>query len=171
MNEIKKSVYIKHKKWHFIVYESFSKAFSCYFIYAKEGKACQAAQEMRKMCGGKSGVDIEQRRESLQLVAEGVERAKAFFSLADEVFVVFEMTEAKRIVDVQNGDAVLLERLSPEHVFVAVVLKALVERMVDENLSTGEEVAGVEIVIGMLATLGRCVVKFVGYFIAVAQVM
>ena len=169
MNEIKKSVYIKHKKWHFIVYESFSDAFSCNFISVKEGKARQVAQEMRKMCGRKSGVDIEQRRESLQLVTEGVERTKAFFGLADEVFVVFEMTEAERIVDVQNGDAVLLERLSPEHVFVAVVLKALVERMVDDDVATDYEVAGVEMLVGLLASLLRIVFRLACPLIAIAE--
>ena len=69
-----------------------------------------------------------------------------------------------------NVDVMFAQHLSPEHVFVAVVAETLIEGMVDEYAAVDEEVAGVEIVIGMGGTLLGTVIESVCLFVTVAEI-
>jgi len=97
----------------------------------------------------------EQAGIALELVTEQEQGSQTFLGLADKGVVGLETLEAQGVVDVVDGNGMLLKLFAEKDVLIAVVPETLVERMSEHQLAGNEEIGGVEVVIGRLpATLG-----------------
>ena len=102
--------------------------------------------------GNKTGI-------ASQFIAELMEGAQALFGLADKVGVALEGTKSHRVVDMGDGDMVGTQLLAKEHIFVSIVTETLIEGVGEHEVTTDEEVGGVEVTIGiLLAYLHRVLV-------------
>ena len=105
-----------------------------------------------------------------QFMAELTEGAQAFFSLGHEVGVGFKGAEAQRVVDVGDGNAVSAQLLAEEHVLIAIVAEALVEGVGEHQVTTDEEIGGVEVLIRMQSSLLCGMLMLSSLLIAIAEI-
>jgi hypothetical protein len=112
----------------------------------------------------------EQLRIALQFGSKLMEGAQPLFGLADEMGIVLVDEEAGRVVYMTDIESGLLQLLTEEHVFIAVVTEPLVEGMVDDDVATDYEVAGVEMLEWTFPAFLRPVLGFTGFLIAIAQI-
>lgn len=97
-----------------------------------------------------------------QIVAELEEGAQTFFGLTYKVGIALEMAEAHRVVDMGDGNMVAVEGLAQHDIFVAIMAEPLVERMVEHDIATDEEIGRVEMLIGRLLAQGGGVLRGFG---------
>ena len=112
----------------------------------------------------------EQLRIALQFGSKLMEGAQPLFGLADEMGIVLVDEEAGRVVYMTDIESGLLQLLTEEHVFIAVVTEPLVEGMVDDDVAADNEVAGVEMLEWTFPAFIRPVLRFAGLLIAIAQI-
>ena len=120
---------------------------------------------------GQSVEVVEQSRIAFKLAAKLIECAQSFFGFVEKMAVVFKMLEAERIGYVMYGDAMLLQLLAEEHILVAVVAEAEVERVGEYEVALHQEIGCVEVVVGMLLSLLWCVAGSKVSLVLIAQVV
>ena len=68
-----------------------------------------------------------------------------------------------------DGNMVAVQRFAKKHILVAVTANALVERMLENDVATNEQVGCVQMLVGSLLALVGCVAWLLGFLVAVAQ--
>jgi hypothetical protein len=94
--------------------------------------------------------EIEQTRIATQFLSELVECTKSFLRLADKGLVGFVNLETQWVVDMLNGNAILLQTLAQQHVLIAIVTKTLVEEMGCHRCTMNEKIGGMKILVRVL---------------------
>ena len=98
-------------------------------------------------------VESENARKAVQLIAELIEGAEAPFCFRDVVRVGLEVCHESGVVDMGDRHMALFQLFAEEHIFVATLLEALVERTAQHELSLNDEVCGAEMVVRSLHAL------------------
>ena len=59
--------------------------------------------------------------------------------------------------------------LAKKHVFIAIMAQTLVERMLEHDVATYQQIGRVEMLVGSLLALMGCVMWLFGFLVAIAQ--
>ena len=105
-----------------------------------------------------------------EIALELTEGAKAFFGFIHKLSVALESAETDWVMDIDNGNVVLTERLTQEHIFVTIMAEALIEGMGEHQLTTNEEIGCVEVLVRHLLALLNGMTGLLGFLVEIAEI-
>ena len=96
---------------------------------------------------------------------------QTFLGLGDEVGIALKGAEAHGVVDVGDGNAVSAQLLAEEHILIAIMAEALVEGVGEHQVTTDEEIGGVEVAIGILLAYLNRMLMLDSLLITIAEIV
>ena len=112
----------------------------------------------------------EQSRIAPQVLTELIERPEPLLRLRHEVGIRLEGAEAQRVVDMLDSHPMSSERLTQQHILIAIMSEPLVERILQHQFPSDQEIGRVQVLIRRALSLLRRMVRLLSLLVEIAQV-